>query len=82
MTVLSAPRTEATEAEASYEAMLDLVDRLVADYGGAMSAASIEQRVSRTRWSLIVQGVHDDLISATEHAVRAQLAQHVARSRR
>jgi hypothetical protein len=55
--------------------MLDLVERLVAEFDGVVSAKTIGNLVSRTRWSLIVQGVHDDLISATEHSVRIQIAQ-------
>jgi hypothetical protein len=66
--------------ESSYEAMLGLGDRLVADYDGVMSEKSIRHLVSRTRWSLIVQGVNDDLISATEHSVRTQLAHRAGRS--
>jgi hypothetical protein len=61
--------------------MLDLVDRLAADYEGVVSTSSVRQLVSRTRWSLIVKGVRDDLIATTEHVVRAQLAQRIGRRR-
>ncbi|HTW19394.1 MAG TPA: hypothetical protein VME70_04180 [Mycobacteriales bacterium] len=69
-----------TTAPESYDEMLELVDRLIAEFAGIVPAGSVIRRVSRVRWYLIAMGVHDNLLAATESAVRTQLTRLTRRA--
>jgi hypothetical protein len=53
--------------------MLDLVDRLVADFGSRHAAGTVIRCVASARETLLRAGVRDDLTGATERVVRRRL---------
>ena len=62
----------------THDGLLDLTDRLIVEYRGALPAGAVMRCVARTHHQLRAAGLADDAPHYTEEVTRRRLAERVA----